>query len=76
MGKGSYTYFHHINHCQEACVRRWTNNLLDFYFVCDKIEQQCELFLPGSLKNEEIFMESLFAIRRVAENLSKRAKKK
>ena len=65
----TFTYFHHINHCQEACLGRWTNNLLDFYFVCDKIEQQCELFLPGSLKNEEIFMESLFGIRRVVENM-------
>ena len=67
----SIDLFHNINHCREACLRRWTNNLPDFYFVCvcDKIEQQCELFLPGSLKNEEIFMEFLFGIRRVVENM-------
>ena len=69
-------YFHNINHCWEACLRRWTNNLPDFYFVCDKIEQQCELLLPGSVRNEEIFMEFLFAIRRVAENILKKTEKK
>ena len=41
----------------------------DFYFVLIKIEKQCELFLPCSSRNEEIFMDFLFGIRRVAENV-------
>ena len=79
-------YFHNINHSREACLRRWTNNLPAFYFVCvcvcvcvcvsDKIEQQCELFLLGLLRNEEIFMEFLFGIRRVTENILKKVKRK
>ena len=29
-------YFHKINHCREAYLRRWTNNFPDFCFVRDK----------------------------------------
>ena len=46
--------------------------LPDFYFARDKIKQQVELFSPGF--NEEKFMELLYWVRHVTENISKKLK--
>ena len=39
-----FVYFHYVKCCTEICLKKQNNDLLDFYFVGDKIEQQVELF--------------------------------
>ena len=50
-------------YCTEICLKKWNNDLPDFYFVGIKIEQQVKLFLPGFPSNEENFMEFLYGVR-------------
>ena len=38
-------YYYYIKCCTEVCPKKWKNNLPDFYFLRDKIEQQVELFI-------------------------------
>ena len=72
-----FIYFHNIIIVEKLAFEDGQNNLPNYYLcVCDKIEQQCELFLPALLQNEEIFMKLLFGIRRMAEKILKKAKKK
>ena len=48
----------------------------DFYFLWDKIGKQFELFMPGFLTNEENFMEFLYGVKRVQENILRKSKNK
>ena len=41
----------------------------------DKIELQVDLFLPGFPSNEENFIEFLYRVRRITENIFKKIKK-
>ena len=80
MGKEvPFIYFHNIIIVEKLAFEDGQNNLPNYYLcvcVCDKIEQQCELCLPALLQNEEIFTKFLFGIRRMAEKILKKAKKK
>lgn len=48
-------YFYYIRCCTEICFQKGDNDLPDFYFVHDKIQQRVELSSPGI--NKEKIME-------------------
>ena len=68
-------YLYYVHCYAQVCLKMWKNNLPDFYFVIDKIEQQVGLFWPGFCNNEENFMEFLYGVRCVAENILKKSQK-
>ena len=49
-------YFYYIRCCTEICFQKGDNDLPDFYFVHDKIQQRVELSSPGI--NKEKIMET------------------
>ena len=61
--------------CTEICLEKCSNKLPDFYFLWDKIGKPVEIFMPGFSTNEENFMEFLYGVRRVQENILKTIKK-
>ena len=62
-------YFYYIQYCTEICLKKWSNKLPDFYFFRGKIEKQVEVFMLGFSTNEENFMDFLYWVRRVQENI-------
>ena len=49
-------YFYYIRCCTEACLKKWRNDLPDFYFLKDRIEQQVEhFFLDLKVMNKTLW---------------------
>ena len=42
---------------QKLALKKWKNDLPDFSFLKNKIEQQFELFFPGFFSNEQNLMD-------------------
>ena len=42
---------------QKLALKKWKNDLPDFYFLKNKIEQRFELFFPGFFSNEQNLMD-------------------
>ena len=68
-------YLYYVHCYAQVCLKKWKNNLPDFYFVRDKIEHQVGLFCPGFCNNAENFMEFLYGVRCVAENILRKSQK-
>lgn len=68
-------YLYYVHCYAQVCLKKWKNNLPDFYLVRDKIEQQMGLFWSGFCCNEENVTEFLCGVRCVGENIIQKSKK-
>ena len=65
-------YFFYLKYYAEICLEKWSNKLLDFYFLPDKTEKQVDLFMSIFQLMKKIFMDFLYGVRHVQENILKK----